>query len=762
MAACGYLLGRAALPGGLSPFAMGFFGATLGLRRRSAPAVALATGLGALARGWPAMAGLLAGAGLVVLLWALWRRLRGEPGPLSTAGLVGLGAMTARLAGGTAGGVTPYDLVASAFDGVLAAGLYRLFGLGVLALSVPPAPARRAGAEPVALAALAGGALLGCAGLRLAGVPLGSVAAGAVSAGLALLVGPAAGAAGGVLAGAAASLAGGLAPVPGKAAAIVGAEGLAGLLAGAFRELGRPGVFGGYLGVRLAMAVLDPALAGPGLVGAAAGAGLLLALPRRWLRTARVWLSGWRVGPPAPELAAPARDGPAARLAALAEVCREAAATADPEPAEAGEVPRPSEQVKVVSRRLCRGCPRYQHCWEEHLPEVYPGAVRLLESLQAQGTVDVPDGLRRHCRYLDDFVHEARQVAELGALERRNRRAVAEVRLKLRAQLDGIGQVLAGLANEMIAGSGDSSPDTVVASRLRDAGLPLERVQTRRGPTGRVALVVTRPPCDTGDECRTVVASEAGEAAGVELAMAEPHCTWRLGAPTCSFTLSPRPRLGYAVGADQAPKAGQQVCGDSYRVLESEDGRLLVLLSDGMGSGGPAAAESRRLVSLVERLWRAGLPPDAILRLVDAGLAGGPGRETFATVDLAVCDLVTGRAEVVKRGAAPSYLVTARGIRALRSAALPVGVVAGAEATTREFDVAPGDLLVLATDGLWCPGQVPGSGKDRVRRRLEEARDREPAALARLLVQECRAGGGPQDDATVVVVGFTVREAAQG
>ena len=54
------------------------------------------------------------------------------------------------------------------------------------------------------------------------------------------------------------------------------------------------------------------------------------------------------------------------------------------------------------------------------------------------------------------------------------------------------------------------------------------------------------------------------------------------------------------------PKSGAKVSGDAHSVAELSDGRILMLLSDGMGSGERARKESNSAVELIEDLYRAG------------------------------------------------------------------------------------------------------------------------------------------------------------
>lgn len=107
--------------------------------------------------------------------------------------------------------------------------------------------------------------------------------------------------------------------------------------------------------------------------------------------------------------------------------------------------------------------------------------------------------------------------------------------------------------------------------------------------------------------------------------------------------------------------------GDSGTYFKRSDGKLYVLLCDGMGSGPDANRESSLAVRLLEQFLQAGVEPRHALSTLSSALALR-GEETggFTTVDLLQVDLFSGEGQLFKLGAAPSYVK-----RALRSRGCP-------------------------------------------------------------------------------------------
>jgi stage II sporulation protein E len=228
------------------------------------------------------------------------------------------------------------------------------------------------------------------------------------------------------------------------------------------------------------------------------------------------------------------------------------------------------------------------------------------------------------------------------------------------------------------------------------------------------------------------------------------------------------PTVDYAVGVACLPRPGRTVSGDAHLVREIE-GRLCLALSDGMGSGPDAARQSVAATELLERLLGAGFSAEAAARMVNSVLLARSDTEAFATLDLALVDLADGSAEFWKVGAAPTLIVHGGSVHGgsvhggsvhggsvhggsverIESGPVPAGVLPDVEVRVARRILRPGDVVVLASDGV---GDAARRGEpwlaDFVARHAGDGAD----ALASAVLAEAvaRAGGGEHDDLTVV------------
>lgn len=104
-------------------------------------------------------------------------------------------------------------------------------------------------------------------------------------------------------------------------------------------------------------------------------------------------------------------------------------------------------------------------------------------------------------------------------------------------------------------------------------------------------------------------------------------------------------------------KYGSPVSGDNFSVKEYEDGRLVMMLSDGMGSGSLASCESCMMLDTMEEMLEAGFPPEYSIAFANRCMSKKNQGRTFTTFDMVVIDMYDGSMTSFKQGASLTYVV---------------------------------------------------------------------------------------------------------
>lgn len=158
-------------------------------------------------------------------------------------------------------------------------------------------------------------------------------------------------------------------------------------------------------------------------------------------------------------------------------------------------------------------------------------------------------------------------------------------------------------------------------------------------------------------------------------------------------------RFEVSIGTALIPKRFNSVTGDSY-IIRSSGSRVLAALSDGMGSGTTAEAESLKTLELMEKLIGVGFSLAEAADCVNMLMLERVSSEMYATLDAVLIDLATGEMQMLKSGAAPGYLICGNEIRTLYSEALPIGIIRDIAPAISNYAVRNGDMLIMMTDGV--------------------------------------------------------------
>jgi len=211
------------------------------------------------------------------------------------------------------------------------------------------------------------------------------------------------------------------------------------------------------------------------------------------------------------------------------------------------------------------------------------------------------------------------------------------------------------------------------------------------------------------------------------------------------------------IGFAQRPRFAENICGDSLGVAHLVPRRrLLLTVSDGMGAGVNAARESRIVIKLMEQLLGQELALDAAAEVINTALYLRGGEESAATIDAVVADLDGGSLEFLKVGAPPSFLKRGNQVELIRSVCWPAGILDELDTVVLKRRLLPGDILVMATDGITEAKQDDDGSDCWLYDYLSGLPLEEAQVIADLILKHALklTGYENRDDMTVVVARF--------
>jgi len=210
-------------------------------------------------------------------------------------------------------------------------------------------------------------------------------------------------------------------------------------------------------------------------------------------------------------------------------------------------------------------------------------------------------------------------------------------------------------------------------------------------------------------------------------------------------------------------ESASEVGGDFYDVIPLSEASFLVIVSDAMGKGLPAAMFAMILRSLVRALQDQGERPGRLLRRANDLLYEELSRvEMFITAQVAHVDTRQGRVTVANAGHCPFLYAPGpeEPVKAFSPDGMPLGVMRQSEFEEETFSLIPGGRALMYTDGVTETVGVGGEffGQSRLATWLQEqARTRTVAEAMRQSLVHTLAEyqGSPVlvDDQTFVILG---------
>jgi sigma-B regulation protein RsbU (phosphoserine phosphatase) len=205
--------------------------------------------------------------------------------------------------------------------------------------------------------------------------------------------------------------------------------------------------------------------------------------------------------------------------------------------------------------------------------------------------------------------------------------------------------------------------------------------------------------------------------------------------------------------------ASRAVSGDFYEFQARDEGaEQVVVIADVSGKGMAASLLAASFDALLMGPIEVGHPPDLICAKVSRRLFMKTPPERYVTAFVAALDPGSGRFSYTNAGHNPGLLVRADGtVERLEANGVPIGLFPVVEYERAETMLAPGDLVVLYTDGITEAANPGGDefGLSRLQAVVQK-HAREPLvalAVAIETVVEVFADGTPfGDDRTLVML----------
>ena len=200
-------------------------------------------------------------------------------------------------------------------------------------------------------------------------------------------------------------------------------------------------------------------------------------------------------------------------------------------------------------------------------------------------------------------------------------------------------------------------------------------------------------------------------------------------------------------------KNKSDISGDNNLVTKLEDGKYMLAISDGMGSGVQANKSSNTVINMLKKLLTNGFNKEVSIGLINSSINLNSNEETYATIDIGIVDLSTGNIELVKNGACPTFIKSKNKVEVIKSVSFPAGMLEKIDLVVYDKDLKEEDIIIMCSDGILESNTEYENKEIWLKNLLENIETNDIQKIANIIMQEAvdNGFGVAKDDMTVIV-----------
>ena len=475
--------------------------------------------------------------------------------------------------------------------------------------------------------------------------------------------------------------------------AFVGSIAACTLAGSVLRSVGVLGIVGGFAAGSLLMGTyVYTAPESVNLINLGVSSVLFLVMPETWTKRIAGYLDAQRDRERFAEKAMRRmRQNVSDEIRRTAAVVGEIACAYGGEKREDGDDDTLMQWASQAASGVCADCFLKKVCWKDRQRAAH-AVMRLMESQSRGEPIRIFRPFEEACRHMPQIAAAARQAENQYLVQCAMRKKTLDQNGFIHRQLSGIADVIEELSKRVLEDRWiDEDIETLLLTGFDRRGYCVYGVDAMY-PGGKLRLSVHLPSnvlYHTEVFCRM---TEEILHRPIRLLGAD------IDGNRCTLHAEEAAHMSASMGTAGIALSQSGVSGDSIGERRMERGRVLYALSDGMGAGERAQSESHSALKLLFDLYDVGFRRDDALESVNHLLLHR-AEDMYATLDAVYLDLRSGKAEFMKYGAPPSFVVRDGKLHTVTAEALPAGILNEAVPAIAKATVVRNDSILLFSDG---------------------------------------------------------------
>ena len=352
-----------------------------------------------------------------------------------------------------------------------------------------------------------------------------------------------------------------------------------------------------------------------------------------------------------------------------------------------------------------------------------------------------------------DIINKSYNISKINFVWKKK---LEEKNKNMSVQLQGVSEVISDLAEDIMDSKKEKYTDKkeLIRKILAQKGIIVSDIRIKKNESNRkIVKVYVKDLDEKVENIVKKIERVLNKVLQEKMTLQKKQIATRSDEDISTYTFMSSDLYNLKVGIARAKKHDSPVSGDTSLQTKLNDGKYLLAISDGMGSGPEARKSSKIAIKMLERMLMSGFKKDVSVKMINSTLSANNEEDMYATLDILILDLYQGNIEFIKNGACPTYIKRNKEVELINSISLPTGIINDIDLVVYDKDIRDGDIIVMCSDGIIESNSEYLHKELWLKYFLEELETDDVQQIADLIISEAIDNdyGKEKDDMTVIV-----------
>lgn len=412
------------------------------------------------------------------------------------------------------------------------------------------------------------------------------------------------------------------------------------------------------------------------------------------------------------------------------------------------------ELINNVANSVCINCGKCRYCWEQKFYATYNSmfkAIGLLEEHVPLTDQNLPTLIRDYCINKNAIIEELHNQFEILRINSMWEDKIIQNRLLVSEQLEGVAKIMKNMAKDIyINPTFKEDIEELLYDNLRKNRVDVVNVVVVELEKDNIEIYVevdkAYKEVNSQDNIRRIITDTIGISVKGEYNINQSN------KERAKLKFIRSNRYSALTEVVSKPNYLNNISGDNYTFGEGEN-LYYSAISDGMGIGRKANNESNIAINLLEKFLEAKFDRELALKTINSILMLKSNDEMFTTFDISLIDLYSGKLQIIKTGAPATFIKKKDRVEIINSQSLPVGILKDVDFNVYEEYLDDGDIIIMMSDGVLDANEEEIDAERWMKNIIANIDSVNPKVIGEKIIDAAKgvSGGKIKDDMTVLV-----------